>query len=293
MVISTGPSIRGVCRILNKNSCGSGSICGHRNGRSLFLTNAHVAGTDLGRIVKVEVESTGDRIDARVIMAAYSDKTTSDWAILESVNKYEKVLPVYLSKKQPSGSHYTKGFPRCKPHDGTDIKTVSFRPPVWFWEPDAIGGQSGSGVYSDLDHLQYGLLTWQWGKHGAGQMLSEIYRQAMMQTVAGFARPNGLVELVEYYGIDDHNRGYDDPIVSPGFYTQASIANLPIWAEDVKPPQPEPGDPQAPIDFRNIQIEFHRNLSEFHDQQRRVWEQTPDNNDSMPDSDTPGLFGIG
>ena len=49
--MDTGPSIRGVCRILNQNSCGSGSICGIQpSGNALILTNAHVAGTKIGRI---------------------------------------------------------------------------------------------------------------------------------------------------------------------------------------------------------------------------------------------------
>ena len=72
--MKTGPAIRGVCRILNKSSCGSGSICGiTQAGKSLILTNAHVAGSRVGRVVDVEVESQRKKLKARVIMAAYSD----------------------------------------------------------------------------------------------------------------------------------------------------------------------------------------------------------------------------
>lgn len=290
MPVSTGPSIRGVCRILNRNSCGSGSICGHRNGKTLILSNAHVCGTKIGRIVDVEVESNGDKFKARVIMAAYSDRTMADWAILETVNDYNKVKPVYLSKKQPTGSHYTKGFPRCRPHNGTDIATQSFRPPVWFWEPDAIGGQSGSGVWSDIDDLQYGILTWQWGQHGAGQMTSEIYKQARNRTTAGWPRIDGLLEVWDF-DIAEDERGETNPEVENGFFAIASIADLPIWAEDIVVPPPvdpvDPVDPPSSNELRSMIAEDHRRQMEFHESRLKAYEATPDNNDSMPNHDRP------
>jgi hypothetical protein len=287
--ITTGPAIRGVCRVLNQNSCGSGSICGNQpNGNALILTNAHVAGSRVGRTVRVQVESTGDEINARVIMAAYSDRTIADWAVLETIEPYTKVKPVYVSKKRPTGSHYTKGFPRCRAHNGTDITTVRFgngqQSPVWFWEPDAIGGQSGSGVWSDLDNFQYGLLTWQWGGHGAGQITAEIYRQARGRTTAGFAKPPGLVEVENDYDFTGLDRtDLDDPIVEEGFFAEASISELPIWAEDqVDPdpdpnpnPNPDPGTPRLTIsDF----IEYNRELAEFHERWQNKFDRTPDTN---------------
>jgi len=285
MAISTGPSIRAVCRIINQNSCGSGSICGIQNGRSLILTNAHVAGTSIGRIVSVEVESTGDKINARVIMAAYSDRTTADWAILETVEPYSKVEPVKLSKKRPTGSHYTKGFPRCRAMEPGDITTVSFKPPVWFWEPDAIGGQSGSGVWSDDDGFQYGLLTWQWGSHGAGQMTADIYTQARAQNTVGWAKPDGLIPLTDY-DFSGLERGKDDPVVEPGFFSQTGIQDLPIWAEDEPTPPIDPDDPN-PSAWRDYMIEYHRRLSEFHDRERTMLEGVNDTNDNGPG--LPGL----
>lgn len=277
---ATGLSIRAVCRVVNRNSCGSGSICGQQpDGKALILTNAHVAGTTIGRIVDVDVESTGDRIKARVIMAAYSDRTVSDWAILETVEPYTKVKPVHLSKKKPYGSNYTKGFPRCQPHAGTDIETVDFGSNgVWFWEPDSIGGQSGSGVWNDNDHLQYGLLTWLWNGHGAGQQTAEIYRQATGQTVAGYPKPDGLIELADF-DLKDSERGENDPVVEPGFFQQVSIADLPIWAEDiiVDPPKdpdeppPTPGTSLSRADF----MEYCRDMEELHAKWRNRFENTP------------------
>jgi len=245
---ATGPSTKVICRILNRNSCGSGSVVGLRNGKSLILTNAHVAGSRVGRVVKVEIESTGDKIDAKVIMAAYSDRTWTDWAVLETLEDYDRVTPVKLSKNRPTGSHYTKGFPRCQPFPGSDIRTVdlSTTDARWLWQPNAIGGQSGSGVWSDVDDLQFGLITWSIGRDGAGQMTSEIYRQAKNCTVAGEARVPDMIELVEHDYDLPEIRGNDDPIVEPGFFAQRDITTLPIWAgeDDIEPPadgdEPDP-----------------------------------------------------
>lgn len=294
---STGPSIRGVCRILNQNSCGSGSICGIQpNGNALILTNAHVAGSRLGRVVDVEVESTGDRIKARVIMASYSDRTVSDWAMLETTAPYGKVKPTFLSKAEPTGSHYTKGFPRCRPHSGTDITTQSFNNQgVWFWEPDAIGGQSGSGVWSDDDHFQYGLLTWQWGRHGAGQRTSYIYQQARNQSTAGFAKPSGLKELDDDYEIDWDRTGMDDPIVEPGFIAEASIVQLPVWAEDqIEEPEEPPVEPPAGrVVTAKEFAEYNRGLEEYHQKWRERFEGSAivDDSPNPPDPSDP-MFGL-
>lgn len=274
-------------RVLNQNSCGSASYCGRRGRKGLFLTNAHVAGTKIGRIVKVWVESLGQTLNCRVIMAAYSDRTLADWAVLETVNDWNPDLkPVKLSKKQPSGSHYTKGFPRCQQHNGTDIRTVQLGNP-WRWRPNAIGGQSGSAVWSDTDNLQYGLLTWSWGGDGAGQMTSEIYRQARGQTTVGHAKPDGLEELHDFDFPEGIERSEDDPVAWNGFYSEmANITDLEIWAEDeVKPP---PVDPK-PDELRGMMVEYHREAAELHEKWRKQFEGVDDTNDNQNDN----MYGMG
>ena len=61
---SSGPAFRAVCRILNQNSCGSGSICGRKADGSFVMTNAHVAGSNVGRRVVCEVEQLNRRFHA-------------------------------------------------------------------------------------------------------------------------------------------------------------------------------------------------------------------------------------
>lgn len=283
MAISQGPSSANAVRIINGNSCGSGSVVGHYQGGSLILTNAHVAGTRVGREVKINTQDHGDLV-GRVIMAAYSDKTLTDWAIV-FVEGFQSIKPVPLSKNRPTGSHYTTGCPRCVwPVVSTDITTkdVDDDSPLWRWTPNAIGGQSGSGVWSDSDNFQYGLLTWSWGGFGAGQMTSEIYRQARGQTVAGAPRIKDLIDLVS----DE-----DKAPVEEGFFMQAGITDLPIWAEDVTPP---PVDPQNPDSTRKLMIEYLRELAEFNAAWMRKFQTEeeatgPNNGSGTSGGDTFGL----
>lgn len=271
----TGPAVRAVCRVRNRSSCGSGSVVGRRGDKSLIMTNAHVAGTRVGRLVSVDVEATGERIPARVIMAGYSDRVMSDWAILETVEPWSGVEPVYCSRRRPFGSHYTKGFPRCQAHSGTDIETVAISDgsPVWRWKPNAIPGQSGSGVWSDKDHLQRGLLTWSIGGYGAGQYLAWIYQQAKERAVFGFPR---IPDMIELLGPPPEEPGEDDPVIESGFFSQVSIAELEIWYEDlIVPPEPDPDDPDEPprdLILQALLIERERQLAEFHRQWRSRFE---------------------
>lgn len=302
MPVSTGPAIRGVCRVVNQNSCGSGSICGHYNGGSLVLTNAHVAGTTIGRKVRVEVESLGmKKFTAEVIRAAYSTQVIADWALL-FIPDFQDIAPVFLSKNPPADdeSLYTKGFPKCNPHNGTDItQHRRLSNGVQLWTPDAIGGQSGSGVWGDADHLQKCLLTWSWGDgrrmYGAGQLTSEIYRQNRSAEVRGFPMMPGLNPLPGDFDLPPDRAGLTDPVVEDGFYSvpmPRNIQDFPIWAEDQQPPPPDDdGDADA---IRKRAIEAIRRIRDLSDKEIKAFENTIS---SPVDPQKPGaiddLFGLG
>ena len=290
---TTGPAIRSVCRILNQNSCGSGSICGHHNGGSLVMTNAHVAGTRIGRQVQVDVESLGIRKTATVIRAAYSNQVVADWALL-FIENWQEIEPVKLSKNPPPAgeSMYTKGFPKCDPHNGTDIaqhRVMSNG--VMLWLPDAISGQSGSGVWSDDHHIARAVLTWSWRdgmrSYGAGQLTAEIYRQNRVQRVVGYSRPEGLVELVDEqeYNLEgvEMNGVTDDPEVNEGFFSapiERGIQDFPIWAEDDSTPPPDDDRPDAWT--KTMQIELLRRQHEFYENEMLRLQRTPDDAGTDP-----------
>ncbi len=219
-----GPSSQGCCKVTNRNSCGSGSLVGTRNGKSIVLTNAHVAGTRIGHTVICTFPFANNKnVRGRVIMAGYSDRVMMDWAVLELEEKVD--LPhVKLSIDVPSGGHYTAGYPRCRGPYFQKIQTrrITHNGTVWRWQPNSIGGQSGSGVHSVDDDLQRGLLTWSWGGDGAGQTCRSIWFQYVNRAAVGFARPEGLIELA-----DEDNRAQD---LESGFFAETNITQLPIWA---------------------------------------------------------------
>jgi hypothetical protein len=232
-----GPSSRSCCRVLNSGSCGSGSIVGKRDGKTLVLTNAHVAGTTIGRTVVCQFPFDGNkRYNGRVIMAGYSDRVMMDWAIVEIAQ--DVPLPaVKLSIAAPEGEHYTMGYPRCDGPFSQRLRTRGFTHSgtVWRWQPISIGGQSGSGVHAFSDNLQRGLLTWSWGGDGAGQTTKSIWFQYSQRSVVGFARPADLIELA-----DNKADGLEE-----GFFSEANITTLPIWAHldaPVEPPPPGGGE---------------------------------------------------
>jgi len=278
-----GPSSKSCCKVINQNSCGSGSIVGFRDGKTLVLTNAHVAGTQIGRVVRCTFPFLENKTwNARVIMAAYSDTVMMDFAVLEIDDKLP--LPaVKLANIVPTGGHYTAGYPRCQGPYYQEVVTreITHNGTVWKWTPNSIGGQSGSAVHSKTNHNQYGLLTWSWGGYGAGQTTRAIWFQYRNRAVVGFPRPEGLIEL--------GNRAED---LESGFFAEANITELPIWAhlDDDNPPPPT-GD-LAKLVLAGLD-EVSKAIAKL---SKAVAEYKPTGGGTVdpadPDTDTGGTFGL-
>jgi hypothetical protein len=214
---------------------GPWEIVGVRGGKSLVLTNAHVAGTRPGATGRVWFPFAGNQpLPARIIMAAYSDRVMMDWAVLEL--EQEIILPhIKLSNTMPAGESYTAGYPRCQGprYQRLVTRQITHSGTVWRWQPNAIGGQSGSGVHSLSDNLQRGLLTWSWGGDGAGQTTRSIWLQYSTRGEVGFVRPPDLIELAE-----------PNPELETGFFAESNITTLPIWHELSPGPHPDPNEPE-------------------------------------------------
>jgi hypothetical protein len=279
-----GPSSRSCCRVLNSGSCGSGSIVGFRGNKTLVLTNAHVAGTTIGRTVQCQFPFAGNaRVNAKVIMAGYSDRVMMDWAVLEIDQKIN--LPaVKLCIEPPSGDHYTMGYPRCEGPVGQHLRTrqITHNGVVWRWQPNAIGGQSGSAVHSFANNLQKGLLTWSWGGDGAGQTTRSIWFQYLNKAVIGIVKPEGLIELAD-------NKAED---LEEGFFAEANITTLPIWAhlDEPSPTPPPPGDSK---EFRGAVLKL---AEEMQKQVGKLIElarsNAPEEDSVENDPNTGGTFGL-
>lgn len=226
-------------RIINGNSCGSGSLCGRDASGIYILTNAHVAGTRIGGTVQVEAllaDGSGtEKFTARVIEAAYSSRTSTDWSLLKADARFMAGLePIRLSKDPPDAtSTGTWGCPRCEVPSGQVVDTVNLGS-VWYWQPNSIGGQSGSAV---VQHgVQKGLLTWTISGNGAGQQTAIIYSQSTKQNTDGPARVNDMIPV---------GGPLPGVVCEEGYHSESSIKDYPIWDEDGVDPVPD--DPNGPI----------------------------------------------
>ena len=147
--------------------------------------------------------------------------------------------------------------------------------------PNSIGGQSGSAVHSLTNNNQYGLLTWSWGGYGAGQTTRSIWFQYQNRAVVGFPRLEGLIEL--------GNRADE---VESGFFAEANITELPIWAhlDNDNPPPPPPNGDLAKLVLSGLD-KITKSIDEL---AKAVSQYQPTNGNS--DKDKPdnggGLFGL-
>lgn len=219
-------------RIINGNSCGTGSLCGRDDTGIYILTNAHVASSRIGNVVQCEAlkadKSGTEKFSARVIEAAYSSRTSTDWALLRADSRFMKDLePIKLSTTDPDSDELTGtwGCPRCEVPSGQLCKTVQLGS-LWYWQPNSIGGQSGSAVVQG--GKQKGLLTWTISGNGAGQKTATIYKQSKEKNTDGPARVDGL-EFPAATGI------YSGVELIEGYHCEtSSLADYPIW--DTDPP---------------------------------------------------------
>jgi len=278
-----GPSSRSCCRVLNSGSCGSGSIVGFRDYKTIVLTNAHVAGTKIGHVVQCQFPyANNNKVPAKVIMAGYSDRVMMDWAVLEIDQKIE--LPaVKLSITAPEGDHYTGGYPRCEGPLFQKLVTrqITHNGVVWRWQPNSIGGQSGSAVHSFKDHTQRGLLTWSWGGDGAGQTTRSIWFQYLNRAVVGIVKPEGLIELAD-------NKA---EFLEEGFFAEANITTLPIWAHLDDPITPPVG--QDCKVFREQVLKLAEAMQQQVGKLIEAARTTPENNpEPGVEPNTGGTFGL-
>ncbi|WP_182864814.1 hypothetical protein [Stieleria mannarensis] len=93
-----GPSSQGCCKVSNGNVCGSGSLVGVRNGRSLILTNAHVAGTTLGKSMRCTFPHASNQTVTAIIRIRQAGSLSHGWADMEmGMNGDSSSLPTWVT----------------------------------------------------------------------------------------------------------------------------------------------------------------------------------------------------
>jgi hypothetical protein len=253
-------------RCIAGNSCGSGTICGSDGDGSFIVTNAHVAGTALGRSVNVDcvVNGSAQRVVGKTVMAGYSDSRMVDFCILYVEGLSSKRYMPMLKTEPDNPPFGTTGSPRCV----WPLQTKSFGDARNYGDglitglPNAIGGQSGSAIYNSKQQ-QIALLTWSIGTRCAGQKTSKLWQVATSRNVLlADPRPVGLVELGECTGERPETKegvfgecGLFEMQSGDRPFTANTIANIvgasmdqmPIWVTDGGPIEPEPDpNPDCP-----------------------------------------------
>ena len=260
--ISAGPSSSNACRVRQGNACGSGSYIGQQGPNALVMTNWHVA-SGLGREASCQFRFNGQDVTktGRIVLGAYSQRVTADWAIISIPNWTPPIKPAWGSRARPTGTDrfYTTGSPSCvyplRSQSQSRILSNNNQGFVTLSTP-AGPGQSGSAMWNHITNWQQLLITWRTGAGNTGaQPLDYIYAQAQtaMQTGAllGGPMPDGLEPLSEV--AED---------LEEGFFCEASIRALPIWAEDQENLEPEqPGEPPSTLPIpKQALIESYRKI---------------------------------
>jgi hypothetical protein len=244
----TAQRARSACgQVRSGNSCGSGSIVGFWNQGSLMISNHHVTG-GVGRNItfRTNVNGRDVNVPGRVIVSGYSQRTLADWSISHLPN-FNDIQPVPMLKTKPVNElHITHGAPRCV----WPLVTKQLRPTridanskLILFNPDAIGGQSGSAIYPMSTYLMNSLIAWSWSSQTGAQQTAEIHRMTVAASVevAG-ERPDGLIPLNE-----------SDVELEEGFHVLSEatgnikIQDLPIWHDpnqDEHEEEDEPDDPE-------------------------------------------------
>lgn len=193
-------------RVTTRARCGSGSKIGEKDGNAVILTNAHVAGTQVGKTVTVEHWSelgVYEKGTATIAAAALQSGTSLDWAILFANDGFlsdAPAIPLSLSERPDERlPAYTSGCPRCEMPSIHFVRWEDTSSNIYKWSPNAISGRSGSGVFQlseDGTLDQQSLLTWSDGRYGMGQRSVDVWQQVRGDLPATIARvPTGVLPV--------------------------------------------------------------------------------------------------
>jgi hypothetical protein len=258
LIVADTPHVR--CMV--GNSCGSGTICGVDSTGAYVLSNAHVWGTQLGKVVNIDAVVNGvqRRTQGRLVFAGYSSTRMVDFAIALCPNLQSKRYMPML-RTEPTGQPFaTIGSPRCVwPQVSKQFNDPrNYGDGLITGSPDAIGGQSGSAIFN-AQGQQIALLTWSINGRCAGQKTSKLWQVATTRNVMlADPRPEGLDEPremgepveegifgnVAMFDVQIGTRPQCDNVIAS--IMNQSMETMPIWAvPDVKPPVTPPVTPPS------------------------------------------------
>jgi len=285
------------CRVRAGNSCGSGSFVGFDDRGTYVLSNSHVTGSRINSESTFQFDpSVSQSVQrGRIVMAAYSTRVTADWSVSLIPGWRPTIAPAWCSNVRPTNQDRfrTTGSPSCvwPLRHQQNLQLLSNNNAGFaVWNQPAVPGQSGSAVWNMATGLQQLLLTWRTGGgQGAGQPLDFIWSQAQAAIQTGSLIGGELPEDAEMLS-DVH------PDCEPGFFCEASIRTLPIWAHLQRPPappvEPDPSDPPSELPVpKAALIESFRKIRDESNEMLAKLEIAGDSTPTRPPASAP-TFGL-
>lgn len=164
------------CRVNVSGARGSGTFNGVKDGLAYISTNYHVVGKNVTATVDFWTNGVKQTLAGKVVWRAYDANMPADFAFITvDADELKKIDPPYValggSDAKPSTNSFflSSGGPK-----GLSVKAWKgkildyFNGETALFQPHPVPGQSGSGVFEEIDGelFQVGIITWLIGAEG-------------------------------------------------------------------------------------------------------------------------------
>lgn len=208
------------CRVNVSGARGSGTFNGVKDGLAYISTNYHVVSNQKTATVDFWTNGVKQTVVGKVAWRAYDANMPADFAfIVVDAAELAKINPPYValggSDAKPSTNSFflSSGGPKGLSVKAWKGKVLDyFNGETALFQPHPVPGQSGSGVFEEIDGelFQVGIITWLIGSEGADDSkggaipIANLYKalrshpfQVSAPNDNGSPIPPGAVECVD------------------------------------------------------------------------------------------------
>lgn len=164
------------CRVSVNGARGSGTFNGCHDGKAYISTNYHVVGANKSATVDFWANGVKQSLNGSVVWKAYDPNLPADFAFIEvDANELKQTVdPPFValggSDAAPSQNSFflSSGGPKGWAVKAWKGKIVDSYGNTALFQPHPVPGQSGSGVFENVDGelFQVGIITWLIGAEG-------------------------------------------------------------------------------------------------------------------------------
>lgn len=223
-------------QVRNGNTCGTACHVAKTDDHSYWLTNAHVAGTQIGKEMNLHThDGKPATMRAAVVAAAFRRGSSVDIAVLRSAPHHSTPIPIAIDGPVDDDPQHSGGAPRCEPCSWKHRYVRQQTDALTWSSPVAIGGESGSGVQDAQERAIVGLIAWS-SRGMALAMNSRVVHQALTTE----AIPAASLLPADAKVACENPQPTED-----GISFEAAPLPTSMWT-NLKPTDPDPGEPDCP-----------------------------------------------